>query len=661
MGKLDGATRILEGRVSQDPNDTSSRLSLAWVRMQEKKYDEAQKLLDDLKTRLPDSLPVLGAQVSLYVQQGRADAALQLCHQTVEKLRTVPAHVLRARTYIALKQNDKALEDFGQVIALEPQKAESWAARADFYRTIGRAREGIPDVKQALTLAPDNPTIQRLASLLFIASGDLSLMGEAELLLDKALAAFPKPPVGGPESPQVAEYTHLRLLKAQVLMRKGTGPGIGGARTILRDITNNQPKIAEAWQWMAQLELSQDDPAKASDAALRGLAHNPNNGPLLLLKARADKVRSPAMAALTLKGLLDQNPRNVEVLIELADAYARAGRTQQAVDLLRQKLPEFAGAERRRCEIAHAEAVYASGQRDEARTLFEALMQAEPNDPTPTMTLAQQLRRERRWTEMNQLVRQWLTAHPGDADVATTIARILAATGDRQAVSVAEDILRMTLDRNPQSLATLMLLSMLMQDAGRNEESARLNRRILALDPNSVIAINNLAWTLCDPENRPNQYKEALALAERGLKIVPDYADLLDTRGMAYYRLGEYDKAGADFARCIELYPAHSPSAAAPRFHLAMTYAALKRRTEAAEQLRTALEANRTSIRSAREQADNGRITYAIRVLREALRLQEQMEPLKATVGLETSAVGPSAQEITDARTLLEQLQKGSY
>jgi len=92
-----------------------------------------------------------------------------------------------------------------------------------------------------------------------------------------------------------------------------------------------------------------------------------------------------------------------------------------------------------------------------------------------------------------------------------------------------------------------------------------------------------------------------------------------------------------------------------------MTYAALKRRTEAAEQLRTALEANRTSIRSAREQADNGRITYAIRVLREALRLQEQMEPLKATVGLETSAVGPSAQEITDARTLLEQLQKGSY
>jgi thioredoxin-like negative regulator of GroEL len=74
------------------------------------------------------------------------------------------------------------------------------------------------------------------------------------------------------------------------------------------------------------------------------------------------------MAAQTLKGLSDQNPQNVEVLIELADAYARAGRTQQAVELLRQKLPEFEGRDHRRCEIAHAEAVYANGQKEEAKS-----------------------------------------------------------------------------------------------------------------------------------------------------------------------------------------------------------------------------------------------------------------------------------------------------
>ena len=661
IGRLGTAGQALEKMIQQDPNDPSIRLSLATIRMREKKYEEAQKILDDLKARTPDLMTVTGAQISLYIEQGKAAEAIRLCDQTVEKLRNASAYILRARTYIALKQNEKALEDFGRVIALDPKQAQSWATRADFCRMIGRVPDGISDVRQALALAPDNAAIQRLAATLYVASGDMVLVRDAEAIVDKALAAFDKAPVVSPGDPKAAEYLQLRLLKAQALMLKGTGPGVESARRILREVTSGEPKLAEAWELMARLELSQDEPAKALDAALRGLAHNEGNGPLLLRKAQAEKARSPAMAALTLKGLLDQNPQNVEVLIELADAYARGGRTQQAVDLLREKLPEFNGRERRRCEIAHAEAVYANGQKEEAKTLFDKLMQAEPNDPNPTMTLAQQLRRERRWTEMNQLVQRWLTAHPQDAAVATAIAGALAATGDKQALQVGEGILRLTRERHPQSMPALMLLGMMMQNEGRNEESIRLNREILQLDPNSVIAMNNLAWMLCEGENPPDLYREALALIEKGLKIIPDYVDLLDTRGYVFYRLNDFDKAMVDFARCIELYPPNSPSAATPRYHLAMTYAAMKRKAEALEQLRIALDSNGASLRWAKEQADSGRTTYAIKVLKDALRLQGQMESLKVTLGLAGQANGPSPQEVTDATGLLDRLQKGSY
>ncbi|NIQ77949.1 MAG: hypothetical protein GTN93_07620, partial [Anaerolineae bacterium] len=58
----------------------------------------------------------------------------------------------------------------------------------------------------------------------------------------------------------------------------------------------------------------------------RGLAHSPDDRQLLLLKALAEKERSPGLAALTLKGLADQYPQDVEVLIELADAYVKADR-----------------------------------------------------------------------------------------------------------------------------------------------------------------------------------------------------------------------------------------------------------------------------------------------------------------------------------------------
>jgi tetratricopeptide (TPR) repeat protein len=674
-GRWDPAREALEKAILQDPNDTASVLNLTTILMQQQKYNEAQKMLDAVRARMPDSISVLSVQVNLLLQQRKAEEALRLCDQIADRQRSTAAYLLRARTHVALNHNEKALEDFGRIIALDPQKPESWATRADFYRTTGRIAEGIADVKQARALAPDNPAIQRLAVALFIGSGSMPLIEEAEAIVDKALAAFEKSPVaprspdsepsgtGGTQDARLSEYTQLKLLKAQILLLpfRRTGPGVEEARLILREITNRQPKLVEAWQWLAQLELSQEEPSRAHDAALRGLAHNENNALLLLLKARAEKVRSPAIAALTLKQLLDGGPKNVEVVVDLADAYARAGRTQQAVDLLRQKKDEFEGPLRRRCEIAYAEALYAHGQRDEAKTLFEALAQAEPHDPTPTMTLAQQLRREMRWTEMNQLVRRWLTSHPEDADVATTIARVLAATGDRQALSVGEDLLRMTLERHPHSTPTLMLLSMMMQDAGRNEESVRLNRTILQLDPNNVIAVNNLAWVLCEDENRPSQYQEALALAEKGLKIVPDYVDLLDTRGYAHYRLGDFEKAVADFTRCVRLYPANSPSITTPRFHLAMTYAAMKRRTEATVQLRTALDLNRANLQSARKQADDGRVTYAIKVLKDALRLQEQMEPLKAALGLQGQANGPSAQEVADATALLDRLQKGNY
>jgi tetratricopeptide (TPR) repeat protein len=218
LGKTESVGKTLEKMIQEDPNDVSPRLNLALVRMQEKKYEEAQRILDDLKAKMPDSLQVMGVQISLHLQQRNAGEALRLCDQAVEKLHSAAAYTLRAQTYVALKQNEKALEDYGRIIDLDPKQARSWAVRADFLRLIGRPRDGIVDIQQALALAPDDVAIQRLAATLFLASGDASLVGSAETIVDKALAAFEKPPAANTEAPRTGEYTQLRLLKVQLLM-----------------------------------------------------------------------------------------------------------------------------------------------------------------------------------------------------------------------------------------------------------------------------------------------------------------------------------------------------------------------------------------------------------------------------------------------------------
>lgn len=662
---IDSASDALERLVEQDPNDATLKLLYARVLVLRKESAKAEALLTELKAKFPDSIPVIRAQIRFYVQQGNMDKAMQICNEAVERIHSAVAYLVRAEMFDNLRQEAKALEDYGQAIAVEPRNHIAWQARARFYSRSGRIPEAVADIRQALALVPDEPegqklAVQKLAITVFIASDKPSLLQEAEAMLDKIL---------NDADNAKKKYPEFYVAKARILIRRDTGPAVEEARRLLRQVTTDFPKYMEGWVLMAQLELSKDEAGKALDIATRGLAHSeakPEDGDspykqLLLLKAVAEKRLSPAVAALTtLPKLAEDYPGDVGILIEWADAYARSNNAGKAVDLLRSKKGSFTGPALRRCEIALAAALYADKQRDQAAELFDTLIAADPNDPTPVMTLGQLLRKEKRWTEVNQLLNRWRTTNPKDAETATSMARILAGSGDREALQMAEDQLRMILDENPKAIPTLVLLGMLMQDAGRNEEATRLNRQILEMDPNNVIAINNLAWMLCEQASpSPEAMKEAMDLANRGVKLAPDYVDLLDTRAVVYYRTGDMAKAEADLVKCLSLFPDNSPQSAAPQFHLARTYAAMNRRTQSLEHLKIALRLNRYNVQLARSHADAGRRTHAIKVLRDALSLQEEMDRFKTGFDPQDLVDVRPGQDWTEAKLLLDQLQKG--
>jgi tetratricopeptide (TPR) repeat protein len=160
---------------------------------------------------------------------------------------------------------------------------------------------------------------------------------------------------------------------------------------------------------------------------------------------------------------------------------------------------------------------------------------------------------------------------------------------DSQARKTAEDILQMMLKDNSDSIEAMSTLAILLQISGRPEESSTLYQRILKLDPDNIISMNNLAWIMSEVQGK---HQEALDLAQRGLKIAPNYYDLIDTRGVIYYRLGEFDKAIRDFTECIKLYPDITPSSIGTRFYLARAFAKLGQKGKAIQYLKEALELN---------------------------------------------------------------------
>jgi len=77
-------------------------------------------------------------------------------------------------------------------------------------------------------------------------------------------------------------------------------------------------------------------------------------------------------------------------------------------------------------------------------------------------------------------------------------------------------------------------------------------RRILALKPNDVQALNALGYTLADYTERT---EEALILIQKALTQKPDDASIIDSWGWVQYRLGNLSEAAKQLRRAYEKQP----------------------------------------------------------------------------------------------------------
>ncbi|MHC4323110.1 MAG: tetratricopeptide repeat protein [Planctomycetota bacterium] len=574
QGRLDSASGMLEDILNNDPNNQSACLSLALLKIQQGEYDQASELLDELKNIDPESLPVTAAQIQLNIRQDNKAEALRISDEIVKSLNNASAYILRARTHTSLGQTDEAVEDLNHAVSIEPDNVEVWVARSDFYNSTGRPKNALADIKQALSLDSDNDQLQKRAIPLFLASRDRIMVQEGKALLDKALESNTRD-------------VQFQLLKVRSILAEGTAPAIENAKQILQKITEEQPRIADAWILLGEIAIKQKRPEKAMEAALGGLAYGPNNKSLLLLKARTEAAKSPVLAIPTLRLLHELEPNNLNTVILMANTYVKTGEPEKAVSLLREQLAVCDVSVRRKCNAALAVALYKSGNKAEAEKEFDSLLESEPNDPAPLLAQVQLLKDDKDWGKLNELVVGWYRNHPEDSNTPTEIARSMILREGNQARKTAEGILRMILDNDSDCDGAISALAILLQINGNPTESVVLYQRLLELEPDNIIAINNLAWIICEVQGK---HQQALDLAQRGLKIAPKHYDLIDTRGVIYYRLGDYEKSIRDFNECIKLYPTITQSSIGTRFYLARALAGLGQKDKAIQYLNEALK-----------------------------------------------------------------------
>lgn len=137
------------------------------------------------------------------------------------------------------------------------------------------------------------------------------------------------------------------------------------------------------------------------------------------------------------------------------------------------------------------------------------------------------------------------------------------------------------IDAGPESWHLFDLRGHLNQSFARRSNAAADYSRAIQLRPNDAHLYNDLAWLYVSGTAQQNEPDEALSLALKAIELEPGNGAYLNTLGVVYYRLREFDQGIETLNRSVE---AHAEGGSAfDLFFLAMCHHELGRRDRAKE------------------------------------------------------------------------------
>lgn len=189
-GRLQEAALILERAGRENPTFAQPWISLAEVRIQERKYDEAAALCEQVLKLVPDQIEALRRLGDLGLLRGdlatagaRYGRILELDAGDVSALTKLG--IVRVRS----GRPDQAIQLFHQAIEREPRNAEALLYLAGALASGGRPAEALPYFERAIEAGPPSTMALNGLGLTRLALGDTA---GAAIAFRKSLALDPK-------------------------------------------------------------------------------------------------------------------------------------------------------------------------------------------------------------------------------------------------------------------------------------------------------------------------------------------------------------------------------------------------------------------------------------------------------------------------------------
>jgi tetratricopeptide (TPR) repeat protein len=334
--------------------------------------------------------------------------------------------------------------------------------------------------------------------------------------------------------------------------------------------------------------MEQDDYKAARDFAIRGLASNPESVPLVLARARAENalgngqmaaelahvamVKSPenaesreVLVAVALKGgdaellkearsltetALEKSPTDEQLQLANASILAAQNQIQKAEADLKAYSGTAQGSRSGQTFLALAEFRRVRGDVEGCKANIQKAEQLSPKDSGIVQAKLLLLATQKRFDEIPNVVAAYRAAGFEDPKILLSAAAILVTSESpdhrKAAVKLYEDVLA----AKPKMTGARLGLAAAAYRAGDAQRAKKVYGDVLKEDSGNARAMNDLAWILAENDH---DYKAALELADKCLKIDPANTHLLDTRGFILSNLaGRLDEARKTFEELVD-------------------------------------------------------------------------------------------------------------
>ena len=285
----------------------------------------------------------------------------------------------------------------------------------------------------------------------------------------------------------------------------------------------------------------------------------------------------PGKAEGELRRILEENPEDVEVGVDLGDLYASRKEYTKA---------EAAYADVKRRAPKHplgyvkaGEFQISRGDWKRATAEFEQAVNADPGNGPLLSALVRLYMRQGRAAAAVSACEAHVRRNGDDAFAWNLLGQV---HGEQKEYRKAEGAFRKALAAKPDAMETYLLLGRMHLSEGDYQKGRAAYEEALQKQPGFWPAANDLAVLLCERAESGADLDKALSLAQNALKTRPEEPAIQDTVGWVWYKKGDAGKA----LEMLQRAQGKVPENAEINYHLGMALVKAGRREEAKAHLK---------------------------------------------------------------------------